>query len=56
MDTRELVEDIKARPEHYGAELVRLAETWERAHARLEMALENLAELYDYVERPDGLR
>jgi|GEM_PF-2624989 len=50
METPELVEDIKARPEYYGPELVRLAETWERAHARMTMALEELAELVERVE------
>lgn len=50
MDTRELVADIKTRPEHYGPELVRLAETWERAQARMAMALEDLADLTRRVE------
>lgn len=50
METRELVADIKARPEYYGPEIVRIAEQWERAQARLTMAKEDLAALTRWVQ------
>jgi len=50
MTTMQLVQAIEENPAMYPPDMRRVAEAWRRAHARLQMALEDLESLSRWVD------